>query len=56
MSLHTVLLWGAPFGVLLIGGIAFFLAGRRRAASGAPAALTPEEETRINALLDKTNG
>ena len=53
ISLHTVLLWGAPFAVLVIGGIAFLLAGRRRAASDAALKLTPEEEARINALLDK---
>ena len=49
----TALLWGAPFAVLLIGGIAFFLAARRRATSEAAMALTPEEQARINALLDK---
>ena len=56
LSLHTLLLWGAPFAVLVIGGIAFFLAGRRRATSDGPASLTAAEEARINALLDKTNG
>jgi len=54
MSLHTVLLWGTPFAVLLIGGLAFFLAGRRRAATDTATALSPEEEARINALLDKS--
>lgn len=54
MSLHTLLLWGTPFAVLLIGGLAFFIAGRRRAASEAATALSPEEEARINALLDKS--
>jgi len=54
MSLHTVLLWGTPLTVLVIGGLAFFLAGRRRAANEAATALTPEEEARINALLDKS--
>jgi len=53
MSLHTVLLWGAPFAVLLIGAIGFF-AARRRAASVEPTRLTAEEEARINALLDKS--
>ena len=52
LSLHTVLLWGAPFAVLLIGAIGFWTA-RRRAASSEPARLTAEEEARINALLDK---
>jgi len=40
--------------VLLVGGIAFFLAGRRRAASDAATALTPAEEARVNALLDQS--
>src|SRR4051812_28506709 len=53
MSLHTVLLWGAPFAVLIIGAIGF-LAARRRAASSEPARLTAEEESRVNALLDKS--
>jgi cytochrome c-type biogenesis protein CcmH len=54
LSLHTVLLWGAPFAVLVIGAIAFLAAGRRRAASDAAVPLTPDEEARINALLDKS--
>jgi cytochrome c-type biogenesis protein CcmH len=52
MSLHTVLLWGAPFAVLIIAALGF-LAARRRAAVIAPDRLTPEEEARINALLDR---
>jgi len=54
MSLHTALLWGTPFAVLVIGALAFFFVGRRRAASEAMAALTPEEEARLSALLDKS--
>jgi cytochrome c-type biogenesis protein CcmH len=54
LSLHTVLLWSAPFAVLVTGGIAFFVAWRRRAAPETAPRLTPEEEARINALLDKT--
>jgi cytochrome c-type biogenesis protein CcmH len=53
MSLHTALLWGAPFAVLLIAALGF-LAARRRAAMAEPERLTPEEEARINALLDKS--
>jgi cytochrome c-type biogenesis protein CcmH len=52
MNAHTLLLWLAPFAVLIIGAIAF-LAARRRAASGGPQRLTAEEEARVNALLDK---
>jgi len=53
MNAHTVLLWLAPFTVLIVAGIAFFAAGRRRYAAAAPAHLTADEEARINALLDK---
>jgi cytochrome c-type biogenesis protein CcmH len=53
MNAHTVLLWSAPFAVLIVAGLAFLFAGRRRAAV-ATTRLTPEEEARINALLDKS--
>ena len=53
LNLHTLLLWGAPFAVLLIGALGF-LAARRRAGSTEPPRLTTEEEARINALLDKS--
>ena len=53
LNLHTLLLWGAPFAVLLIGALGF-LAARRRAGSTEPPRLTAEEEARINALLDKS--
>jgi len=51
-SPHTLLLWLAPFAVLLIAAFGF-LAARRRTASASPDPLTPDEEARINALLDK---
>ncbi|MEJ0076038.1 MAG: cytochrome c-type biogenesis protein [Alphaproteobacteria bacterium] len=51
-SPHTLLLWLAPLGVLLIAAFGFITA-RRRTASVAPEPLTPDEEARINALLDK---
>jgi cytochrome c-type biogenesis protein CcmH len=50
---HTLLLWLAPFAVLLIAAFGF-IAARRRTASAAPERLTPDEEARINALLDKS--
>src|SRR6185295_5907133 len=50
MTAHTLLLWAAPFVILLIGAIAFWAARRRPAATG-PERLTAEEEARINALL-----
>jgi cytochrome c-type biogenesis protein CcmH len=52
VTAHTLLLWLAPFAVLIIGAIAF-LAARRRTAAPGPEHLTADEEARINALLDK---
>ena len=53
VNAHTVLLWAAPFAVLVIAALAFFFAGRRRTVAASPR-LTPDEEARINALLDKS--
>jgi cytochrome c-type biogenesis protein CcmH len=53
MNTHTLLLWVAPFAVLVIAGLAVFFA-RRRTGPDKPEQLTPDEEARINALLDKT--
>ena len=52
LSPQTLLLWLAPFAVLLIAAFAF-IAARRRTAAAAPDRLTSDEEARINALLDK---
>ena len=52
VTAHTLLLWLAPFAVLIIGAIAF-LAARRRTAAAGPEHLTADEEARINALLDE---
>jgi cytochrome c-type biogenesis protein CcmH len=48
---HTAALWGAPVLLLLIGVFALFRA-RRRAAPSAPARLTPDEQRRLDTLLD----
>ena len=52
LSAHTLLLWLAPFAVLLIAAFAFIAA--RRSTAATPDRLTPDEEARINALLDKS--
>ncbi|MCB5202841.1 cytochrome c-type biogenesis protein CcmH [Neorhizobium sp. T786] len=52
-SARTLLLWGAPAALLLIGGLILLLMARGRLQARAPAALTPEEQARINELLDK---
>ena len=49
---HTVALWSAPVLVLVIGILALVMA-RRRTASAAPAGLTPDEQRRIDTLLDR---
>ncbi len=50
----TLVLWLAPFGILVLGGIVIVLTLRRRRAAPAPAptALTPNERTRLEALLN----
>lgn len=53
MKPETYLLWFGPFLILLIGVVAVFVYFRRqRAAAGLPAALSPEEETRLARLLE----
>jgi len=54
MNAHTVLLWVAPFAVLVIAALAFFLAGRRKTPATADgSSLSAEEEARIEALLKR---
>lgn len=49
---HNALLWGAPLLALAIGGSLFVLLFRRRRNAPA-AALSPEEERRLGALIAK---
>ena len=57
LTWHNAVLWGTPAAVLLIGAIALVVMRRRAAAPAAAGAasirLTPDEEARIAALLDK---
>jgi cytochrome c-type biogenesis protein CcmH len=49
---ETWLLWGAAPIVLIVGGLALFLTGRRRrGAGGESAGLSDDERTRLDALL-----
>jgi cytochrome c-type biogenesis protein CcmH len=51
---HTLILWLAPPGVLVVGGIALFMMARRRRAGAAPAeaaSLTPEQEARLARIV-----
>jgi len=52
LSWHTALLWTAPFAILLIGAIGF-VAASRRARVAAAMRLTPEEEERVAALIER---
>ena len=49
----TVLLWLAPFGVVVFGGLGLWLAFRRRSAASAPEALDSDEQSRLTSLLDE---
>ena len=49
---HTLLLWLAPFAVLLIGAIGLIAV---RCAAGRPERLPADAEARIDALLDEQN-
>lgn len=48
----TGLLWFGPFALVLIGGLVMLWRGRRRAEPAA--ALTPDEQARLDALLAET--
>jgi len=52
-SARTLALWGAPIGLLLIGGVAVFVFSRRRAALSEGQKLTADEEARIRDLLER---
>ncbi len=56
MSLHTLLLWGAPAALLLIGAAALFMMARKRnhAPGGKP--LSAEEQASIDRLLSGDRG
>jgi len=53
LSVHTLLLWLAPFGVLIIAALAFLAAWRRNktAPDAAEPKLTTDEEARLAALV-----
>jgi cytochrome c-type biogenesis protein CcmH len=56
MSWHTALLWLAPFGMVLAGAVGLLAFLRRRREEGAStqlSSLTPDEQRRIEKLLDE---
>ena len=56
LSWHTVVLWGLPPGLLLIGIVIMVVMARRRAEVPATGVLTPAEEARVERLLRGENG
>jgi cytochrome c-type biogenesis protein CcmH len=53
LSGKTIALWSMPAALLLVGGISVYLMSRRRSEKRVETALTPEEQARLDALLDK---
>jgi len=52
LSLHTILLWATPVGVLVVGGVVMAVAVRRRRRMAEKSSvLSPEEEARLAALI-----
>ena len=51
LRIGTLLLWGAPLMVLLAGGFGLMMASRRRSAGAASAALSADEQARLDKLL-----
>jgi cytochrome c-type biogenesis protein CcmH len=51
LRIGTLLLWGAPLMLLLAGGFGLMMASRRRSAGAASAALSADEQARLDKLL-----
>lgn len=56
LSASTALLWAAPLVVLIAGGLLVFFSMRNRRAMKAGSPLAPDEEKRLEALLDDASG
>ncbi len=52
-ELATFLLWTMPFGLVLLGGAALVLRRRSPSAEAEPAALSAEEQARVDALINE---
>jgi cytochrome c-type biogenesis protein CcmH len=55
-SARNLILWGAPFALVLIGACVMFIAGRRRAANPAAPGLSVEEQRQLHEIIEKTDG
>ena len=49
----NLVLWSAPFALVLIGGAAMFVVSRRRAAAPNPSALSVEEQRQLDEITKK---
>ncbi|PZO11110.1 MAG: cytochrome C biogenesis protein [Burkholderiales bacterium] len=56
LQLSTLLLWGGPFVLLLLGATVLLMHIRRRDPQAEPAPLTPAELQRARRLLDEAGG
>jgi cytochrome c-type biogenesis protein CcmH len=50
-STQNLILWGAPFALVLIGGAVMFLASRRRAKHSSAPSLSAEEQSLLDEIL-----
>ncbi|MEX2691276.1 cytochrome c-type biogenesis protein CcmH [Rhizobium mongolense] len=53
LSARTVLLWGAPVLLIIVGGISLLVFARRRAGKPTGSPLTAEEQAKLDELLGK---
>ncbi|MCR9120730.1 MAG: cytochrome c-type biogenesis protein CcmH [Phyllobacteriaceae bacterium] len=53
LSARNALLWGTPIIILLLGGTAAFMFGRRQSQSRVGEALSAEEQARVAKILDE---
>jgi cytochrome c-type biogenesis protein CcmH len=50
-SAQNLILWGAPFALVLLGGLVMLTAGRRRTSAANPQALSVEEQRQLNEIM-----
>jgi cytochrome c-type biogenesis protein CcmH len=55
-SMQNLILWGAPFALVLIGGAVMFAASRRRSGAAAVSGLTLDEQRQLDEIMRKTSG
>ncbi len=53
LKTETILLWGAPFGLLALGALGLFVGARRRRPAGGPVPLSADEEAKLAALMSE---